>query len=56
MDRKAIADAFDKFENEKYADSEDILRGEIKQAVNDHIKDILNLKKDPIVSPSETED
>ena len=53
MDKEKIVKAFDAFEKEKYTDSEDILRGEIKQAVNDHLKDELGLKDDPIVSPPE---
>lgn len=53
MDKENVVKAFDKFEKEKYTDSEDILRQEIKQAVNDHLKDTLNLKTDPIVSPPE---
>jgi len=51
MDRDKIVAAFNAFEKEKFTDSEDILRAEIKQAVNDHLKDTLGLDKDPIVSP-----
>ena len=53
MEKEKIVKAFDAFEKEKYTDSEDILRGEIKQAVNDHLKDELGLKDDPLVSPPE---
>lgn len=57
MDKEKIVQAFDAFEKEKYSDSEDILRAEIKQAVNDHLKDKLGLKTDPIVSAApETEE
>ena len=55
MDKEKIVQAFDKFEKEKYSDSEDIIRGEIRQAVNDHLKDKLGLKNDPICSPPEIE-
>ena len=53
MEKEKIVQAFDAFEKEKYTDSEDIIRSEIKQAVNDHLKDKLDLKEDPIVSPPE---
>ena len=56
MDNEKIRQAFDAFEKEKYTDSEDIIRGEIKQAVNDHLKDELGLKNDPIVTKSAEED
>jgi hypothetical protein len=56
MDKEKVGQAFDAFEKEKYTDSEDIIRGEIKQAVNDHLKDKLGLKEDPIVSPPEPEE
>jgi hypothetical protein len=52
MDKENVVKAFDKFEREKFTDSEDILRAEIRQAVNDHLKDKLGLKKDPIVQKS----
>lgn len=55
MDKEKIVQAFDHFEKEEYTDSEDILRGQIKQAINDKLKDDLNLKNDPIVSPPEPE-
>jgi len=55
MDKEKIVQAFDKFEKEKYSDSEDILRTEIRQAVNDHLKDKLGLKNDPIVKPKNEE-
>ncbi len=56
MNKETITKAFDEFEKGKYTDSEDTLRGEIKQAVNDHLKGKLGLKKDPIVSPSAAEE
>jgi len=49
MDKEKIVDAFDKFVNDEYSDSEEILRKEIKQSVNDHLKTKLELEKDPIV-------
>jgi hypothetical protein len=51
MDKEKIVSAFDAFVDEKYADSEEILRKELKQAVNDFLKDKLKLKGDPIQSP-----
>ena len=56
MDKEKIVQAFDAFEKEKYMDSEDIIRTEIRQSVNDHLKDRLELKNDPIVSPHEPEE
>ena len=55
MDDKKIVTAFDKFVDKKFAESEDILRTEIKQSVNDHLKSKLELKEDPIVTPKEGE-
>ena len=55
MDKDKIVDAFDKFVDERFADSEDTIRTEIKQAVNDHLKDKLELEKDPIVDTPEEE-
>lgn len=50
MDKEKIVSAFDSFVEEKYADSEDILRKELKQAVNDFLKTKLQLAADPIKS------
>ena len=55
MDKENVVKAFDAFEKEKYTDSEDIIRREVRQSVNDHLKDELGLKNDPIVSPPEPE-
>jgi len=52
MDKDKIVQAFDKFVDDKYAESEEILRQEIKSAINDHLKDKLELEDDPI--PTET--
>lgn len=49
MDKEKIVQAFNAFEDERYTDSEEILRGQIKQAVNDKFKETLGLKNDPIV-------
>ena len=54
-DKEKIRDAFDAFQNEKFMDSEEILKQEIKQSINDHLKDKLKLKNDPIVSASDDE-
>lgn len=48
MDKDKIVGAFDAFVDEKYADSEEILRTQLKQAVNDFLKSKLQLKDDPI--------
>lgn len=56
MDKDKIVNAFDAFVDEKYADSEDILRTELKQAVNDFLKTKLDLKVDPIQSAEEPTD
>jgi len=48
MDNDKIVDAFDKFVDDKFADSEDILRDQIKHAVNDHLKNKLSLEKNPV--------
>ena len=53
MDKDKIVNAFDAFVDEKYADSEEILRTELKQAVNDFLKNKLQLAKDPIQSPNQ---
>jgi len=53
MDKDKIVQAFDKFVDDKYAESEEILRKEIKSAINDHLKDKLELEDDPI--PVETD-
>ena len=50
MDKDKIVSAFDAFVDERYADSEEILRVELKQSVNDFLKTKLQLAKDPIRS------
>lgn len=50
MDKDRIVGAFDAFVDERYADSEEILRKELKQSVNDFLKTKLQLTKDPIQS------
>ena len=56
MDKEQIVKAFDKFVGDKYAESEEILRKEIKTAINDHLKDKLELQKDPIEIESDDPD
>ena len=56
MDSEKVVKAFNDFTDEKYADSEDTLRSEIKQAVNDHLKDKLDLKNDPITQKSSNDE
>ncbi len=56
MDTEKIVNAFDKFVDDKFADSEDILRTQIKQAVNDNLKDKLSLEKDPIDGVNQDDD
>jgi len=50
MDKDKIVKAFDAFVDEKYADSEETLRTELRQAVNDFLKGKLELTVDPIQS------
>jgi hypothetical protein len=57
MDKEKIVKAFDKFVGDRYAESEEILRKEIKTAINDHLKDKLDLQKDPIeIEPDDQDD
>jgi hypothetical protein len=56
MDKEQIVKAFDKFVDDKYAESEEILRKEIKTAINDHLKDKLELQKDPIEIDNDSDD
>jgi hypothetical protein len=53
MNDDKIVSAFDKFVDDKFAESEDEIRLEIKKAVNDHLKDKLSLEKDPITIDDE---
>ena len=53
ISKEKIVKAFDEFVDEKYADSEETLRGELRQAVNDFLKDKLELESDPIQSAQE---
>jgi len=55
MDSDKIVTAFDKFVDDRYAESEDDLRSEIRKAVNDHLKDKLSLENDPIEGVSDTD-
>ncbi|MCK5020797.1 MAG: hypothetical protein KAS32_27495 [Candidatus Peribacteraceae bacterium] len=48
MDVEKIVKAFDEFSDGKYADSEDTIRSEVRQTVNDFLKTKLDLVKDPI--------
>lgn len=48
VDKKNVKKAFDEFENEEYTKSSETLRNEIKNSVNDFLKDKLNLKNDPL--------
>jgi hypothetical protein len=48
VDKEKVKKALDDFENEKFSNASDILRGEIKNSVNTFLKDKLSLKNDPI--------
>lgn len=50
MEMENVKKAFDEFVDEKYADSEETLRTELRQAVNDFLKGKLDLAADPIQS------
>ncbi len=56
MDKDKIVGAFDAFVEERYADSEEILRTQLKQAVNDFLKTKLQLNADPIQSVDNSAD
>jgi len=57
MDNEKIVTAFDKFVDDRYAESEEDLRSEIRKAVNDHLKNKLSLENDPIdISNTESDD
>jgi hypothetical protein len=45
MDKDSIKKAFDYFENEKYVEAKEILRGEIKKAKEDYFSDELGLSE-----------
>jgi len=56
MDKEKIEKAFNKFVDDKYAESEDILRQQIRTAVNDHLKAKLELQNDPILDSSDNDE
>lgn len=56
MELENVQKAFDDFVEEKYADSEETLRGELRQAVNDFLKGKLELAADPIQTADTTDD
>lgn len=56
MDKDKIVKAFDDFVDEKYADSEETLRTELRQAVNDFLKGKLELSADPIQQAATADD
>ncbi len=48
-----IKSAIKDFSNDKFMDAEETLKGVINQKVNDHLKDKLNLKNDPLDLPKD---
>lgn len=48
MNKDVIKKAFDEFEDDKFTDSKEKLKGEIRQGVNDYLKTKLGLEKDPL--------
>ena len=48
VDKEKIKKALDNFENEKFSDASDLIKGEVKNSVNAFLKDKLGLKNDPI--------
>lgn len=56
MNKDNIVKAFDDFVEEKYADSEEGIRTELRQAVNDFLKGKLDLMADPIQSADSGDD
>jgi hypothetical protein len=55
IDKKEIKDALDKFEDDDFVSSKEILQREIKKAKNEYLKTKLNLTKD-IEKLSDTDD
>lgn len=48
MDKKEIKKALDKFEDEDFVSSKDLLAKELKKKINSYIKDKTQLTKDPV--------
>jgi hypothetical protein len=48
VDKEKIKDAFNKFVDDEFMDSKDILKKEFQKAKNDKLKQELELTKDPI--------
>lgn len=48
VDSEKIKKSLDSFEDEKYSEASDLLRGEIKKSVNDFLKSKLNLTNNPL--------
>lgn len=46
MDQKKVRKALDHFENDEFVDAKEILSQEVKDAVNQHVKDKTGLKND----------
>ncbi len=53
MSTKKIKQAFNDFSNDKFLDAEEVLKKVIKKGVNDHLKDKLHLKNDPLIIPDD---
>jgi len=53
VDKEKVKKALDDFENEKFSDASDTIRGEVKISVNTFLKDKLSLKNDPLDIKSE---
>lgn len=47
VDTEKIKKAFDEFENDNFMDSKETLQQEIKKAVDNHLKDKVDLKTSP---------
>ncbi len=59
IDKEQVKKALDKFEDDKFTDAKDILKGEISKHRDEWIKDKLELKNDinpPIDKKEEPED
>ncbi len=48
MDKQEIKKALDKFEDEDFVSSKDLLAKELKKKINSYIKDKTQLTKDPV--------
>jgi hypothetical protein len=56
ISKEKIKQALDKFEEDDFVSSKDILARELKKKINKYIKDKIHVEKDPIDVPKDTDD